>query len=204
MKIYEVWVGEYEDSEPIFKHTSKTVAEVYLKKTKLTDPTARLWESEVSEIKEFNTLSVWLKFATYIDNFDLANKKGVDYSEILKYDWSPFILDCRKYDLEKSYFDTELKDIYELENKKIDFDNNVIIWKDGSGPGDFGVLIRFDFLDILKFERNHSDFRNEILSSFTVWFENWAEKMKTENKDFPADGVIEISDPDASCLSYCD
>lgn len=203
MKVYEVWVGEYEDSEPIFKHTSKTVAEVYLKKTKLTDPTARLWESEVSEIKDFNTQCVWLKFASYIDSFALADKKGIDYSD-LKYDWSPFILDCRQYDLEKSYFDTELSDIYELKDKKVDFDNNVIIWKDENGRGDFGVLIRFDFLDILKFERNHSDFRNEVLSKFTVWFENWAEKMETENKDFPADCIIEISDPDASCLSYCD
>lgn len=106
--------------------------------------------------------------------------------------------------MEESYFDTELSDIYELKDKKVDFDNTVIVWKDENGLGDFGFLIKFDFLDILKFERNHSDFRNEILSSFTVWFENWAEKMKTENRYFPADGIIEISDPDASCLSYCD
>lgn len=203
MKVYEVWVGEYEDSVAIFRHTSKTVAEVYLKKTKLTDPSARLWEIEVSETKEFNTQNVWLKFATYIDSFALTSKKGIDYSD-LKYDWSPFLLDCRNYELEESYFDTELSDIYELKDKKVDFDNTVIIWKDENGLGDFGFLIKFDFLDILKFERNHSDFRNEILSSFTVWFENWAEKMKTENRDFPADGIIEISDPDASCLSYCD
>lgn len=203
MKVYEVWIGEYEDSGVIFRHTSKTVAEVYLKKTKLTDPSARLWEIEVSEIKEFNTQSVWLKFATYIDSFALASKKGIDYSD-LKYDCSPFLLDCRNYELEESYFDTELSDIYELKDKKVDFDNNVIIWKVENGCGDFEVLIRFDFLDILKFERNHSDFRNEILSNFTVWFENWAEKMKTENKDFPADDIIEISDPDVSCLSYCD
>lgn len=203
MKVYEVWVGEYEDSVAIFRHTSKTVAEVYLKKTKLTDPSARLWESEVSEIKEFNTQSVWLKFATYIDDFALASKKGIDYSD-LEYDYSPFLLDCRNYELEESYFDTELSDIYELKDKKVDFDNNVVVWKVENGCGDFGVLIKFDFLDILKFERNCSDFKNEILGNFTAWFENWAEKMKTENKDFPADSIIEISDPGASCLSYCD
>lgn len=192
MKVYEVWIGQWEDHEAIFKHTSKALADLFLEKTLLAHPEARLHESEIEDFKDFNTQYVWLKFSTFIDHFEMAKKLGIEYGD-LKYDWSPFTLKCREYSLEESYFDTELSDVYDLKDKEVHFESSdIIVWSSEEGVGDFGVLVKYNFDDLIKFRKNHSDFKIELENWFSVWFEGWAEKMKLENKECSKNTICEI------------
>lgn len=202
MKVYEVWIGQWEDSEAVFKHTSKALAEMFLEKALLVHPEARLQESEVADFKEFDTQYVWLEFSTFIDHFEMAKEQKVEYKK-LKHDWSPFTLKCREYHLEESYFDTELGDIYYLKDKEIHFESsNIIVWCNENGVGDFGVLVRYKFDDLISFRKNHSDFKRELEEWFSVWFEEWAEKMSLENKECSKNTIYEIVGQTIP-LNYC-
>ena len=85
MKVYEVWIGQWEDSEAVFKHTSKALAEMFLEKTLLVHSEARLQESEIADFKEFDTQYVWLEFSTFIDHFEMAKEQKIEYKN-LKHD----------------------------------------------------------------------------------------------------------------------
>ena len=49
MKVYEVWIGQYEDCERVYTSTNEAAANLQLSKYLIFDESARLYTKEVSE-----------------------------------------------------------------------------------------------------------------------------------------------------------
>ena len=179
MEIWEVWEGYYEESHIVFSSIYEDRAKMYLEKELLVHEEARIHKNNVNDEADFNSQKVWLLFTTCVDCFDMAEKLGKDYGELREGDWSPYTTDCREYELSDSYFYNELAYIEELKGKPIDFKNNdIVVWKNDCGIGDFGFLVKFDYQEIVNYSKKHPDFRDELLSKFRFAFEEWGELHK--------------------------
>lgn len=184
MKVYEVWTGEYEDSERVYSSTNEAAANLQLSKYLIFDESARLYTKEVSEEEACKPEFIWVYISTFVDSWEFAKEKGIEPSyksnHIMFDEWET---KCRKYCLEGAAFPNEVKKEVESRLGKpvdIDFDSaDAVLIKDGCGIGDFGIYVKLDYEKLLTRQKNTPSFwKPDILNNVQYWFEALAYQNK--------------------------
>lgn len=184
MKVYEVWIGQYEDCERVYTSTNEAAANLQLSKYLIFDESARLYTKEVSEEEAWKPEFIWAYISTFVDSWEFAKEKGIDHyygSRHAMFDeWET---KCREYHLEGASFPNEVKEDVESRLGKsvdIDFDAaDAVLIKDGCGIGDFGIYVKLDYKKLLdRQKRTPSFWKPDILNNVQYWFEALASQNK--------------------------
>lgn len=184
MKVYEVWTGEYEDSERVYSSTNEAAANLQLSKYLIFDESARLYTKEVSEEEAWKPEFIWVYISTFVDSWEFAKEKGIGPSYKSNHNmFDEWETKCRKYCLEGAAFPNEVKEDVESRLGKpvdIDFDSaDAVLVKDGCGIGDFGIYVKLDYKKLLTRQKNTPSFwKPDILNNVQYWFEALAYQNK--------------------------
>lgn len=184
MKVYEVWIGQYEDCERVYSSTNEAAANLQLSKYLIFDESARLCTKEISEEEVCEPEFIWVYISTFVDSWEFAKEKGIDpyygSNHAMFDEWET---KCREYHLEGAAFPNEVKKDVESRLDKpvdIDFDSaDAVLIKDGCGVGDFGIYVKLDYKKLLIRQKNTPSFwKPDILNNVQYWFEALADQNK--------------------------
>lgn len=184
MKVYEVWIGQYEDCERVYSSTNEAAANLQLSKYLIFDESARLCTKEISEEEACEPEFIWVYISTFVDSWEFAKEKGIDHyygsNHVMFDEWET---KCREYHLEGAAFPNEVKgDVESRLGKPVDIDfdfADAVLIKDGCGVGDFGIYVKLDYKKLLTRQKNTPSFwKPDILNNVQYWFEALADQNK--------------------------